>query len=52
MSSCRASEAGMNNNSLNKGGGPAAGSRRDIKDGITGVRSLGIWFFVNAFQLD
>ena len=42
ISSCSASEAGINNNSLNTGGGPEVGSSRDIKVGIAGVMSLEI----------
>lgn len=50
INSWRASEAGTNNDSLNAGGGPEVGSRRDIKEGIAGVRSLGIWCSANGFQ--
>ena len=50
MSSCSASEAGTNNDSLKTGGGPEIGSRRDINDGIAGVMSLGVWCSANRLK--
>jgi len=52
MSSCSASEAGINKDSLKTGGGPEVGSRRDIKDGIAGVMSLWVWCSASSVEQD
>lgn len=52
MSSCSASEAGTNKDSSNTGGGPEVGSKSDIKDGIAGVMSLGVWCSASSVERD